>query len=263
MTNFESQLEVALNDLASPAKTLEPNWEDVTQRSQLLRVEPRQAQRRRVYRVAALMAATVGLLVIPPLSLAARFADLLLGTPVSPSALGGNDWTVLSSISAGKPMTPASVADHSDVVRFGVSGITQVGVTKGHAFYVIHRMNGPDCYAVGLSGGTQLFGLASCGDDTLTASFPSRSDPIYDLSVYSGDPLGAPEVSDLQGFAADGVASVALLDRQGSVMIQVPVENNVYERSTELPIEAANQLAAYDAHGKKVFTRCLVPAGCA
>jgi hypothetical protein len=53
--------------------------------------------------------------------------------------------------------------------------------------------------------------------------------PILDLSTVEISPTaGQPHLLRAEGFAADGVAAVALVDAHGGIVKRLPVTGNVY-----------------------------------
>jgi hypothetical protein len=86
---------------------------------------------------------------------------------------------------------------------------------------------------------------------TCWTDFPSPAHPILDESVFGAD-LGEPiHLIEAQGFAADGVASIAVEDAAGTVLSQTPVIDNVY--SLETFSKSGVRLIAFDAAGRVVF----------
>ena len=171
--------------------------------------------------VVALLA-LVAVLAAPPVSLATRIWDMFSGTPVSQKQLSPSDWRVLSASNRGKP---ASLRLHS-LRGVGVEGITLIAQRNGLRFYVIERTDGTRCYALGLAESNRLFGQVSCPGP----AFPSRSKPILDLSTWQTQPSTGQHIGRLVGFAADGIAAVALAAPDGTVHDRTLVEDNVYLR---------------------------------
>jgi hypothetical protein len=80
-------------------------------------------------------------------------------------------------------------------------------------------------------------------------AFPSSQRPILDMSPTVGLP-GAAKLLTLSGFAADGVAHVALTEASGAVH-DMPVEDNTYFDQTE--VSDPTSLVAYDRNGREVY----------
>jgi hypothetical protein len=75
-----------------------------------------------------------------------------------------------------------------------------------------------------------------------------------------GFPDGAKALTfpgQLQGIAADGVATVAFADADGAVLDSAPVANNLFASSTRLGIGAAAYVEALDANGNVVWKQKL------
>jgi hypothetical protein len=96
----------------------------------------------------------------------------------------------------------------------------------------------------------------SCAPD-----FPSPKRPLLDESVFGGGSPEAPVVTRLEGFAADGVASVEVVSVDGT-RASTSVEDNVYMRTEDLPKEAVRSIVARDAEGSPIYTWCLLRGGC-
>src|SRR5574337_1406769 len=90
-------------------------------------------------------------------------------------------------------------------------GITRVGTLGGVAFFVVDTADGGRCYGFGRapSGGLNL----GCSTD------PELQQPISDMSIVALDPTDPEhgfELREFQGIAADGIASVGVVDRIGT-----------------------------------------------
>jgi hypothetical protein len=113
----------------------------------------------------------------------------------------------------------------------------------GVSFYGARRNDGTFCFAVD-SGAGQGVG---CDNGTRSGvAFPSPQRPILDFSRFSGG-------ARLVGFAADGVASVALTDASGTTIASAPVIANVYADVN--PPAGAAGVVALDANGSVVYRR--------
>jgi hypothetical protein len=85
--------------------------------------------------------------------------------------------------------------------------------------------------------------------------FPSLDRPILDLSVATmerGD--NVVHFTRVEGFAADGVTRVALLNADGKTVGEVPVIQNTYSTRT-LPAEPVTSIAPLDSAGNVVKSR--------
>ena len=114
---------------------------------------------------------------------------------------------------------------------------------EGVSFYGARRSDGRFCFAVD-SGARQAVG---CDNGSPSgAAFPSVQRPIIDFSRFSGG-------ARLVGFAADGVASVALIDASGATIASAPVVDNVYAE-VNVPADGAG-VEALDSQGTVVYRR--------
>ena len=244
MNDFES----ALDALVAGAPVGAADWNDVVRRS------------RRPRRV-ALPALAVGFAVsvivaTPAFGIGDRLRDLFDGTPVEKSDLPSRDLHVASAMVHGaSPRIPETGPAAS---RFGAATeVRQLASRNGRNYYVIENRHGDRCFAVGpLDEREYVFGQVGC-----SPSFPSPEQPILDFSVWSG--LGSsPQLRRLEGFAADGVATVALVLDDGALGAESRVESNVYSGTGDPPKEAVREIVALDAHGKRLYSMCLMRGGC-
>jgi hypothetical protein len=165
----------------------------------------------------------------------------------------------------GEPVTSDEIANQ-DLNSFQASGAIKTGVYRlavrgAHVFYAARSETGGLCLAVGNSSSPQPTTLSATG--CLHASptaFPSAANPVQDFSVIGYDAAtGTFTIRYLGGFAADGVASVAVLGANGKAIATTSVTGNVYS-SDEVPDVQAVAIAAYDGSGKEVMHRNLDPA---
>lgn len=188
----------------------------------------RRGHRRRLA-VAALAAAAIA---VP----AAAFADgigSLLGfsTQGTPVATSDTPFTRVSGFAEALP-------------ELGVPSTLRLLATRdGISFYAARRPDGHYCFAVDSA---RRKGLGCDMGSPAGAFFPSPQRPIFDFSRFSHG-------ERLVGFAADGVASVSLIDASGAVIASAPVIDNVYANASPPP--GAAGVEALDAHGKVVYRR--------
>lgn len=129
---------------------------------------------------------------------------------------------------------------------------------EGTRFYTAESTKGQPCFLTSRSDAPRReFSVVAClgaGE----ALVPSEDRPLVDFSAARRAPGSLlPEVQALTGFAADGVASVALVDEAGQLH-SVPVRNNVYV-SDELSGITAQALVALDRSGNVVYRRSASP----
>jgi hypothetical protein len=113
----------------------------------------------------------------------------------------------------------------------------------GISFYAARRADGTFCFAVDSTAGK---GVGCDLGSPSGAVFPSPQRPIVDFSRFSHG-------ARLAGFAADGIASVALVDASGATIASAPVVNNVYAVAN--PPAGAAGVEARDTHGTVVYGR--------
>lgn len=243
-----SEFEKVLDELVADAPVTRASWGDVQKRA-------RRSSRRRVTAAAV---AVVGLAIIAPtVAIGGQLIGLFggSGTPVDTKSLSARELHAIGAMADGtSPRVPASKRE--DESRVDASSLRQIATRNGHAFFVANRQGGGVCVSVGVVESARTLGAIACSPD-----FPSPSMPILDQSVFAGS-FDGPTVRLLQGFAADGVASVGLRTASGVVEAKTPVENNVYYRSTSLPAEPIDEIVALDAGGNVIYSFCLVRGGC-
>jgi hypothetical protein len=220
------------------------DWDDVNRRARSGRT------RGSILAGAALVCLVVG--VAAGFGVGPGLWRLVAGTPVSPDRLSPEEKQMFASMSSGKPVLRTE-PDSPEIKRLkGKVSIRLLATRGGHTFYVID-VHGPrvtQCLAIGRVGRPELFGALGCssGDD-----FPSPDRPIADYSTFYGRPNGVVQIGRLEGFAADAVAKVGLLDEDGKLVAPVPVIDNTYLRTTGFPTGPLQAIVAYDQTGKRVY----------
>jgi hypothetical protein len=146
---------------------------------------------------------------------------------------------------AGKPVELAP----NSARAFRASSATLVAVREGRAFYRLVTADGV-CFATGPGTDAGAIGGEECPPP---GTFPSEARPLLDLSVYESDShLGhAVRAFRLEGFAADGVATVALRSPSGRVSVRVPVSQNVFALHG-VPATTVGSIVALDSSGQEV-----------
>jgi hypothetical protein len=183
---------------------------------------PRRAWRPRRSYVLALAAAA---LLVP----AAYAADRLLGI--------SNEGTSVptSSVLPGETKLDEAMQE----LHVG-STMQSLGTLNGVAFYATRNQAGAFCIAIDHVGEVAHKGFG-CAPD-----FPAVSKAL----VF-------PPAQQLQGVAADGVATVQLLDADGNVLDSATVTNNLFASGTQLAPGAALFVRTLDADGVVTSTRKL------
>jgi hypothetical protein len=124
-----------------------------------------------------------------------------------------------------------------------------LAVRNGRALYRIERANGEPCFGAGRASDLGTPGSLMCQH----GGFPSAGDPILDFSIYEGTSHTSREFGlyRAEGFAADGVAAVEFFRPDGTVVLRVPVNDNVYE-SSAVPKGPVAGAWAVDKDGKRL-----------
>jgi hypothetical protein len=132
--------------------------------------------------------------------------------------------------------------------RTKVSGpaklLGQVGEMR---FYRISDTSRGSCYALGVQSGS--FNLLAC-----PGTFPSDQLPLLDFSVAEKDlASGESRLDSVQGFAADGIATVTVSDNSGRSIAQTGTSDNLYHISR---IDGNGmKIVARDATGEVVYSK--------
>ena len=244
MTELDVQLQHSLDRLVRRATDAPLDWEDVRRRARGGRT-----------RVSLLAGAAIVCLVV---GVAAGFGvgpglwHLVAGTPVSPSRLSPEEQRLFASMSSGKAVLRTEPNSPALKRLNGKVSIRLLATRGGRSFYVI-EVHGPrisQCLAIAREGRPDLFRGFECGSGD---DFPSRRRPIADFSAFYSKRGGETHIDRLEGFAADAVAKVALLDEDGKLVAPVPVIDNTYLRMTGFPTGRLQAIVAYDRTGRRVF----------
>lgn len=236
MNDFEATLEA----LVQNARVDAADWDDV-----LTRAHRGEARRVAVLASAAVLA--VAIAAAPAFGISDRLVDLFSGTPVAADQLSPEQAHALGAMASGvSPRLPASTEE--ELARFGASALRQIAVRDGNAFFVANLRRGGLCVSVTPAGSAEVLGSITCSPD-----FPSSSRLLLDQSRFSGS-ISNPRLERLQGFAANGVASVGIITATGAVTSVTPVVDNVYSRVSDLPTEqtSPDKIIALDANGDQI-----------
>jgi len=132
----------------------------------------------------------------------------------------------------------------------GADAVCLLAERDGRAYYRITGSHGT-CYGAGP--GRQV-GLIT-GEECPEGTFPTRERPVLDYSVYeatSRDRSDSLSLFRAEGFAADGVASVAFVGPAGDVVLSLPVRANVFAAKVN-GRRPVSRLVAYDSSGREVW----------
>lgn len=144
----------------------------------------------------------------------------------------------------GRRFTPSRGARSAFRVQTG----RLLAVRDGRAFYELDTADG-QCFGVGSATSIGDPGGEACPREP----FPSAARPTLDFSVYEGHAAARDDLTlyRIEGFAADGVAAVGVLNRAGHLALRVPVSDNVYALS-HLPPGLSGVVVALDAGGSVI-----------
>jgi hypothetical protein len=134
--------------------------------------------------------------------------------------------------------------------QMGANAVYLLAERGDRAYY---RLVGPDGTCLG-AGPSEQIGLVTGETCPKDNTFPTRRHPVLDYSIYeamSHDRSGGLSLYRAEGFAADGVASVAFLRANGEVAVRIPVRGNVF--SAPPPRGPVTTLVAYDSAGQEVW----------
>ncbi len=242
-----NELESVLDELSAGAPIGRSSWQDVVTRA-------RRARRRRLT-LAVVAAGAVLVLALPTLGLSGGLLGLFGGEPVNSDQFSPEQLHVLGAMAAGvSPRLPATAKQ--SLARVGAANLRRIATRDGNSYYVANRAGGGLCVTIAHSGDRNPLIGYLCSPD-----FPSPKLPLLDESVFGGGTIDSPVVTRLEGFAADGVATVEVVTVTGS-RVTTPVEDNVYLRTDDLPNEPVRQIAALDSEGKQIYAECLRRGAC-
>lgn len=226
----------AANPLPGGATLDDPARERLLARV-LLSAPARRRPSRRLVAVGVAAAA----IAVPAAAFADQIGQLLgfsnEGTPVATTAVVGQDG-MLASVMA-ELQFPSQIGD--------------LGERAGFHFYVSRKADGDFCFVISSPApvDAQHPRAIGCAPPDV---FPTAERPLIDFSG-AGVPNRFPAdgvVTRLLGFAADGVASVAVLDANGDTIASTPVVGNVYA-DTDVPQVPAAAIVARDASGAELY----------
>jgi hypothetical protein len=167
-----------------------------------LRLRPRQAP---------LAVAVVAAILVPAVAFADHIGQLLglsnKGTPVPASTLSTDTSLTRAMQEMGFPAT-----------------LQLLGSRDGIKFYAAQNPGGQFCFAV-TGASVPASALRAASDVGCDGAFPSQEDPVS-ISWVGGR---------FAGFAADGVASVAVVDATGATIATADVRDNLFVGGWETP----------------------------
>ena len=173
---------------------------------------------------------------------------LVLGRSATSSVPGG---ALAAFSNHGRPVD-AGPGQARELDNVGATSAWLLARRNGRTFYRLATAAGGVCYAINNVPDPDHIGNTSCPE--LPTSFPTPSNPVLDLSVFeaTAEDRDNFHVFQAQGFAADGVESIALVDARGGVITRTRVADNVY--ALDVPRgRVASAVVARDADGTEVF----------
>lgn len=197
-----------------------------------------------------------------------RNNQLLIGVCIAVIAVGGvgayaalgargtssaNEASLSRVSSKGAPIALPAGRARDDLERAGYGSVALIGSHGGRSILQISRTNGKPCYGSGKVNAAWPIGRFVCQNGP--SPFPSAQHPILDFSLAVasvGDRL--PHYEQISGVAADGVATVNVLDEGGDILLKLPVSENSYSADTSSLGAKAVELQAVDASGAVVAT---------
>lgn len=117
----------------------------------------------------------------------------------------------------------------------------------GHRFYRLETPGNRICMAIAPIAGSGSFDTLSC-----PRGFPSAEVPLFDRSVVQADKESGVRMLRVEGFAADGVTSVGVVDAAGRLVAETPVDENVYAFAIVPLGGELSELVAFDAYHNEV-----------
>jgi hypothetical protein len=178
---------------------------------------------------------------------------LLVGAIAVAGALGrdaGSSYAKLSRFSTGGILVPLARTEERVARLMGANAVYLLAKRADRAYYRITGSHGT-CFGAGPG---EKVGFIT-GEECPAGSFPTRGRPVLDYSVYeamSHDRSDGLSLYRAEGFAADGVASVAFLRPNGEVALRIPVRGNVFSAAAP-PRGPVAVLVAYDSTGEEVW----------
>lgn len=175
------------------------------------------------------------------------------------SKLSAAELATLSDVNArGTPFPlPATDIRTKRLEAAGYGAVTLLDTHEGHNFFRIATSGSHDCYGIGKAGAAWPLSDVSCR--AAAPYFPSPDEPLLDDSIVGADSsTESVHFLRVEGFAADGVSAIRVLDSSGKLLSTVPVDENVYDSGPSGVAAGAARIEAVDAVGNVLAT---VPTG--
>ena len=226
--------DVALDRLVDAARDRVPDWMDVMRRAE----RETQRKRRRVFRIGVV-----------------AFAALALAASATAARSWFSEFLDRETPSAER----FSTRDRLALARMGLlpgsTGIKLIGSRQGRSIYALEDEQHRVCFASGRADDKDALGIVPCDTPSAGApSFPTR--PLFDLSVHEATGGIGSTVIRLEGVAAEGVAAVQIETLGGERSRRVPVIDNIYVETRDLPLGPIRRLIALGADGNELYSLC-------
>jgi hypothetical protein len=194
-----------------------------------------------------------------PVLIASAAAVAALAAAVSVWAGAGSSSSAphVSAFDRATPVAGLSLADRRTLERIGATPkVGLVASYRGVRYFIGRTRAGDPCYFTSGARSVRRLGMIACPSGRYASTFPSRAEPLYDMSIMQWTPdRKHARVLQLSGFAADSVRRVAIQLENGRRLSTV-VSRNVY--TWTLPTKRfARFILGLDANGHVVFRRSL------
>jgi hypothetical protein len=200
---------------------------------------------------------------LPWLGIGGVVAVLAAATAITAVAFAGTSTGVSTgfTISSGTALDRSSFSaqDRWFLDEIGETGaMAKIGERDGTTFYEGTREDGGKCFFTGSGFG----GGGLSGGCLISAQLEQ---PLVDMSGVCVDPAtGRGRLGKIEGIAADGIVSVAVVDEEG-VLHKTPVVGNIYKMPAadipnDLPCAGfkSRAIVALEGNGSQVFTEAIV-----
>jgi hypothetical protein len=186
----------------------------------------------------------------------AAVAAIVLATALALPALAisGRLGEIFGFSNAGTGVDRVDLRSASALDLAGSGKLSLLASRNGIGVYAATGTGGERCFFVGPPRISDRRGIGGgCLNAKASANFPSREEPVVDMSAFAYAPYTRNEqVRRLAGVAADGVATVEVIGANCTVIARTPVRDNVYA-TTDVPAKPAAGIRALDRNGKTVF----------
>jgi hypothetical protein len=225
---------------AVPSPVAEPfeDWDAVLDRAEIARA--RRPTRRALVVALALLA--VAVLAVPAVGVGSRLVGLFWedGASVDTATFGELDSWLLSD-------------------QLGADArVRQIASDGSIAYYVMVNGKGESCLAYGRVGDRVRFSSSACGPGDVRLRLPSAEDPIHVDAGFVQPTGGESHVVSAIGLCAGGVAQVALVGPDDTVLASASVTDHIFQLRPSQPITYSRlELVAYDNDGAEVHRETL------